>query len=135
MGCVSAKLEGGETQNRRPNANLEDAIQKNHNGTSIEQKKDLMTVNDIVAKASDFVVSHENTQDFAKLYVLDNQIIGEGAFGRVQKCKSKATGEVCAVKIIDAHSMSASEKVRLQHEIKILKNLTHPNIVRLYEVF
>lgn len=31
--------------------------------------------------------------------------------------------------------MSESEKVRLKYEIDILKNLHHPCIVRLYEVF
>ena len=31
--------------------------------------------------------------------------------------------------------MDAQEKVRLQYEIDILKNLDHPNIVRLFEVF
>ena len=31
--------------------------------------------------------------------------------------------------------MSQNERVRLQYEIDILKNLIHPNILRLYEVF
>ena len=40
-----------------------------------------------------------------------------------------------AVKIMNKHSMTNSEKTRLLYEIDILKNLNHPNIVRLYEVF
>ena len=31
--------------------------------------------------------------------------------------------------------MSASSRIRLNYEIDILKNLDHPNILRLYEVF
>jgi len=39
------------------------------------------------------------------------------------------------VKILDKAAMDAKEKVRLKYEIDILKNLDHPNIVKLYEVF
>ncbi len=31
--------------------------------------------------------------------------------------------------------INSSEQVRLRYEIDILKNLDHPNILRLYEVF
>ena len=31
--------------------------------------------------------------------------------------------------------MDEAEKIRLSNEIELLKNLDHPNIVRLYEVF
>jgi calcium-dependent protein kinase len=39
------------------------------------------------------------------------------------------------VKILDKNMMDDKEKIRLKYEIDILKNLDHPNIVRLYEVF
>ena len=61
--------------------------------------------------------------------------IGAGAFGQVRKATKKATGEVRAVKIIDKLMLDDSEKVRLRYEIDILKNLVHPNIVRLFEVY
>ena len=31
--------------------------------------------------------------------------------------------------------MDETDRVRLQYEVEILKNLLHPNIVRLYEVY
>ena len=31
--------------------------------------------------------------------------------------------------------MGEQDKVRMKYEIDILKNLTHPNIVKLYEVY
>ena len=58
-----------------------------------------------------------------------------GAFGRVSKCYRKADGDEKAVKILDKMAMSPDEKVRLKYEIDILKNLDHPNILRLFEVF
>ena len=72
---------------------------------------------------------------FAKNYKLDRAVLGEGAFGKVQKCENRATGEVRAVKIIDKLNLEESEKIRLKYEIDILKNLSHPNIVRLFEVY
>lgn len=39
------------------------------------------------------------------------------------------------MKILDKSQMDEKEKTRLKFEIDILKNLDHPNILRLYEVF
>jgi calcium-dependent protein kinase len=61
--------------------------------------------------------------------------LGEGAFGLVQKCVKKGTLEERAVKRIEKSRMNDQEKVRLKYEVNILKNLNHPNIVRLHEVF
>ena len=62
-------------------------------------------------------------------------MLGEGAFGKVQKCQSKIDGQIRAVKIIDKLCLNQEDKIRLKYEIDILKNLTHPNIVRLFEVY
>ena len=37
--------------------------------------------------------------------------------------------------MIDKFNLDETDRVRLQYEIEILKNLNHPNIVRLYEVY
>jgi calcium-dependent protein kinase len=58
-----------------------------------------------------------------------------GAFGEVRKCVNRKTGAIRAVKIIKKDSLEAKEKVRFFQEIEILRQLDHPNIVRLYEVF
>lgn len=58
-----------------------------------------------------------------------------GAFGEVRKCSNRKTGAIRAVKIIRKESLDAKEKVRFFEEIEILRQLDHPNIVRLYEVF
>lgn len=45
------------------------------------------------------------------------------------------TGEKRAVKRLVKEKMSPHARIRLEYEIDILKNLDHPNILRLYEVF
>ena len=62
-------------------------------------------------------------------------LIGLGGYGKVMKCVHKSSGEVRAVKIMEKEKISDQEQVRLKYEIDILKNLTHPNILRLFEVF
>ena len=51
------------------------------------------------------------------------------------KCYHRVTKEARAVKIMDKLAMDAKEKIRLKYEIDTLKNLSHPNIVKLFEVF
>lgn len=40
-----------------------------------------------------------------------------------------------AIKIIDKLQLEDAERIRLKYEIDILKNLNHPSIVRLFEVY
>ena len=98
-------------------------------------KQVIRTKNDVHASQKDFVVEYDNMQSFAQNYTMSNKILGSGAFGQVKKATNKANGEVRAVKMIDKLQLDESEKTRLMYEIDILKNLTHPNIVRLYEVY
>ena len=72
---------------------------------------------------------------FMDKYELHSNILGKGAFGKVKKATLKSNGEQRAVKMIDKLTMDEQERVRLKFEIDILKNLNHPNIVRLFEVY
>lgn len=67
-------------------------------------------------------------------YIAD-QLIGQGSFARVYRAYHKATHQAVAIKSINRDLLS-SEKLmaNLEQEIKILKSLKHPNIVRFYEV-
>ena len=53
----------------------------------------------------------------------------------MKKATLKTNGEQRAVKIIDKLTLDGPERVRLKYEIDILKNLNHPNIVKLYEIY
>ena len=72
---------------------------------------------------------------FLSKYELHNNLLGKGAFGKVKKATLKTNGELRAVKIIDKLQLDDAERVRMKYEIDILKNLNHPNIVRLFEVY
>jgi calcium-dependent protein kinase len=53
----------------------------------------------------------------------------------VRKCLHKETKALRAVKIINKKYLAENEKERLLGEINILKQLDHPNILKLYEFF
>ncbi|TNV80972.1 hypothetical protein FGO68_gene3591 [Halteria grandinella] len=84
----------------------------------------------------DFVVEHSQKEKLSTYYTFENEkVLGQGSFGMVQKAKHKLTGEMRAIKRLTKEKMSVSARIRLNYEIDILKNLDHPNILRLYEVF
>ena len=58
-----------------------------------------------------------------------------GSGGEVRRCISKETNAQRAVKIINKKKMKTAAKEKLLSEISILKELDHPNIVKLYEFF
>ncbi|ODV91955.1 hypothetical protein CANCADRAFT_42581 [Tortispora caseinolytica NRRL Y-17796] len=56
--------------------------------------------------------------------------VGKGAFGVVYKGLHKLTGETVALKEIRISNLSTSELSSMTEEIRLLKNLNHPNIVK-----
>ncbi|EST09166.1 Protein kinase domain protein [Kalmanozyma brasiliensis GHG001] len=78
------------------------------------------------------------------------QTLGEGEFGKVKLGVHKEWGEEVAVKLIkrdkvagdtaaplnldDAANKDPAKMTKVEREIQVLKDVRHPNIVRLYEV-
>lgn len=58
--------------------------------------------------------------------------LGEGSFGKVLKVQHITTGAIRAIKVINKSDLDHSEIVR---EGNVLKSLSHPNIIQIYEVF
>ena len=98
-------------------------------------KKPVRTLDDLQTSQKDFVLEYESMAAFTKNYEVSDKVLGAGAFGMVKKATKRTSGEVRAVKMIDKLQLDQQEKISLKYEIDILKNLTHPNIVRLYEVY
>ncbi|CAK58777.1 unnamed protein product (macronuclear) [Paramecium tetraurelia] len=61
--------------------------------------------------------------------------LGAGAYGKVWKVTHKTTGLIRAMKQIKKSSLIQEEQQRLFAEMNILKNLDHPHIVKLYELY
>ncbi|KAJ8679961.1 hypothetical protein QAD02_015748 [Eretmocerus hayati] len=63
------------------------------------------------------------------------EVIGEGSYGIVMKCKHKETGQTVAIKKF----LESAENVHVRklafREIRMLKRLRHENLVSLIEVF
>ncbi|XP_025771135.1 serine/threonine-protein kinase MARK2 [Puma concolor] len=60
--------------------------------------------------------------------------IGKGNFAKVKLARHILTGKEVAVKIIDKTQLNSSSLQKLFREVRIMKVLNHPNIVKLFEV-
>ncbi|XP_051991063.1 serine/threonine-protein kinase MARK2 isoform X6 [Xyrauchen texanus] len=60
--------------------------------------------------------------------------IGKGNFAKVKLARHVLTGKEVAVKIIDKTQLNSSSLQKLLREVRIMKLLNHPNIVKLFEV-
>ena len=66
---------------------------------------------------------------------ITEKFLGEGAFGKVYLTKSENDSKKYATKELDRAEIDSSEaKKYLNHEIKILKSLDHPNIVKFVDL-
>ena len=63
------------------------------------------------------------------------EILGEGTYGVVRRVIIKSTGEQRAMKTIKKEKITEEYLKSLMDEINILKQMDHPNIVKLYEFY
>lgn len=116
----------------------------------MEDRYDELSSNDIspvnkpsAIKSSGAVFVQENRGSIKDFYKI-SKCIGRGkfdklkylgAYGEVRKCLHKETRALRAVKVINKKYLVESEKQKLLNEIDVLRQLDHPNILKLYEFF
>ena len=94
---------------------------------------------------------HANTQKIRDKWVEDIQTaqryrsfydfydvgecIGKGAQAIVYQATSKGSGLSAAIKIVSKDQLCRKNEMRIRREIRILKQVCHPNVLRLYDSF
>ncbi|EFO24899.2 CAMK/MLCK protein kinase [Loa loa] len=78
------------------------------------------------------IVRIRANEKFSKYYDCMDEI-GEGKFGKVYRCREKATGLVLAAKRIKIKRDADREKV--EREVAIMTTLRHPRIAQIYDAF
>nr|XP_003937293.1 myosin light chain kinase 3 isoform X1 [Saimiri boliviensis boliviensis] len=79
------------------------------------------------------VVSVKETSISAGYEVCQHEVLGGGRFGQVHRCTEKSTGLPLAAKIIKVKSAKDREDVK--NEINIMNQLSHVNLIQLYDAF
>lgn len=78
------------------------------------------------------MLGNESSLSFDDMYTLVKPALGVGCYGKVFKCIHKRCGAERAVKIIEKNKMQ-SQAERLEREINILRSLSHPHLMKLFE--
>ncbi|KAK8385176.1 hypothetical protein O3P69_012165 [Scylla paramamosain] len=60
--------------------------------------------------------------------------IGKGNFAVVKLARHRITKSEVAIKIIDKSQLDAANLQKVHREVKVLKTLHHPHIIKLYQV-
>ena len=63
------------------------------------------------------------------------KMLGSGSFGCVYEAKNTIFGNTVAMKVIKKDKENELDEKEIRNEIDILKKLSHPNIVKIYEFF
>merc|ERR1712154_663329 len=69
-----------------------------------------------------------------KVYSIGSKL-GTGGFAVVRKCKRRSDGVVYALKVINKKNLDKDDLVILESEVNIMRQISHPNIVKLYDIF
>ncbi|XP_052821882.1 myosin light chain kinase, smooth muscle isoform X4 [Octopus bimaculoides] len=72
-----------------------------------------------------------STANFEDFYILKEEV-GSGRFGVVHKCIEKSSNRLWAAKIIKCKE---KKKAEFRNEIEIMKHLTHPKVLRLWDAY
>lgn len=113
----------------------EDLQSKTLNKQEYESKKAQFDVQKIIGnfllKKQYFIQEKKN--EILDDYILDDKVLGAGAYGTVYRATDKKTGQARAIKKVESNKILNYDG--FIGEVQALKQLDHPNIIKLYEVY
>ena len=80
----------------------------------------------------DYDTNNPNTHEQIICDFTLTETLGKGTFGVVKLALNTQTGEKVAIKKLNEAKIPKDQKLNYKREIEILKNLKHPNIIRLF---
>lgn len=84
-------------------------------------------------ETGDFVIKqNKRIQD---KYFFMKPALGEGLYGRVYKARNQETNVIRAIKAIHKRKARSKNIQNLFNDVEMLKNLDHPNILKVFEFF
>ncbi|CAE8621316.1 unnamed protein product [Polarella glacialis] len=89
---------------------------------------------DLIRSQQDLIRSQQNDAEIKGQYIF-MEIIGSGSYGTVFKAIKKTTGRRVAIKKMYGSQADEGVPASALREIALLKDLSHVNVIRLYEVF
>ena len=131
--CFKCEFTKNEADCRNLTLSNHSECSENEFETDNHQLRTLRTLQEVKIRTSNFIYQNMNTP--REIYKqIDN--LGEGSFGTVIKVQHSITGKLRAMKIISkADLIDGSDCTSFLEEIKILKNLDHPHVIRIFEYF
>ena len=63
------------------------------------------------------------------------EILGQGAFSVVYKAEHKVTKQIRCIKKIEMSNFTKSQEENIMNEIKVLKKIDHPHIMKIFEYY
>jgi calcium-dependent protein kinase len=98
-----------------------------------DEKEVLYTLKGLSISKGDFV--RENMGYFDDFYKI-GKLLGIGTFSEVRKVESTVTTATRAVKVVNKMHLTNVEDIkRFFYEIEILRDLDHPNVLKVFEYF
>lgn len=101
-----------------------------------DEHNESMTSTDGSSTSSDLQPSSQPQTPFAQTYkILREKKLGIGLAGEVHQCVHVPTSQLRAVKSINLTAKELKRKDRIRREIDFLKEVDHPNIIRLHDAY